>query len=44
VGDIVGGLSLLDEFDRPSAATFEFFSGSDGSHTQSTNSIALLFS
>ena len=33
VGDLGGGLPLLDQFDGPAAAAFEFFGGSDGSHT-----------
>src|SRR5262245_3552469 len=44
VGDVLGGLPLLDEFDGTDTATLEFFSGSDGSHTQYTSSTGLLFS
>ena len=33
VGDVVGGLPLLDQLDGPEAAALEFFGGPDGSHT-----------
>jgi hypothetical protein len=33
VGNVLGGLPLLDEFNGTDATALEFFSGSDGSHT-----------
>jgi hypothetical protein len=36
VGDVVGRLPLLDEFDGPSAAVFEFLGSTDRSHTFGT--------
>src|SRR5262249_24779091 len=44
VGDVLGRLALLDEFDGAEAAALEFFGGSDGSHTWSTSGTDHLFS